>query len=183
MRGSVPGLTTPYPLGAMLPAYLQEDQFATRWIAGFDDVLAPVIGVLDCVDAYIDPHLAPEDFAFWLASWVAAVTDEKWPIERQRRAVASAVELQAARGTVGGLVAQLELATGGTVELIGAGSVTWGREPDPSFPAHAEPRLLIRITVPDPSTVSVAAVNSIVEVTKPAHVPHEIEVAGDDRLS
>ena len=183
MRGSVPGLPTPYPLLETLPAYLQEDQFASRWILGFDDVLAPVVGVLDCVEAYVDPLLTPDDFAAWLASWVAAVTDEKWPVGRRRQAVATAVELHRSRGTVAGLLAQLELATGGTVELVGAGSVTWGREPDPDFPPAGEPALLIRITVPDPSTVSLAALSSIVDVAKPAHLPHEIEVAGDDRLS
>src|SRR5918998_3584146 len=88
MRGSVPGLLTPYPLGAMLPAYLQEDQFAMRWVAGFDDSLAPVVSVLDCIEAYVDPWVAPADFTAWLALWVGAMQDETWPDSRRRQAVA-----------------------------------------------------------------------------------------------
>lgn len=179
MRGSVPGLPTPYPLGSMLPAYLQEDQFAMRWVAGFDDALAPVISVLDCIDAYVDPYLAPDDFPPWLAEWVGAMQDETWPGERQRRAIATAVTLHRGRGTVGGLRAQLELATGGRVEIAGGGAVTWSRTPDDSFPPQVTPGLHIRVHVPDPSSVSMAALDALVDTVKPAHLPHTIEVASE----
>jgi phage tail-like protein len=178
MRGSVPGLLTPYPLGGLLPAYLQQDQFAMRWVAGFDDALAPVVSVLDCLEAYVDPYLAPDDFPQWLAGWVGAMHDENWPVDRQRRAVATAVALHRARGTVAGLRTQLELATGGTVEIGGGGRVTWSRTPDPNFPPAQEPLLMIRIAVPDPAAVSVAALDALVEAAKPAHLPHTIEVVG-----
>lgn len=175
MRGSVPGLLTPYPFGAMLPAYLQEDRFAMRWVAGFDDALAPIVSVLDCVDAYVDPHLAPEDFAGWLGGWVGAMHDENWPAERRRQAVAAAVVLHQGRGTVAGLRAQLELATGGTVELSGAGGVTWSRTPE--APAPDQPAgLHVRITVDDPAAVALAAVDAVVAAAKPAHLPHTVEV-------
>jgi phage tail-like protein len=178
MRGSVPGLLTPYPFSAMLPAYLQEDQFAVRWVAGFDDALAPIVGVLDCVDAYVDPTLAPEDFAEWLAGWVGAVQDENWPPARRRRAVAAAVVLHRSRGTVAGLVAQLELATGGTVEVAGGGCVSWSRTPEetslPTAPAH----LYVRITVEDPASCDLTAVESVLAGAKPAHLPHTVEVVG-----
>lgn len=176
-RGSVPGLLTPYPFGAMLPAYLQEDQFAVRWVAGFDDALAPIVSVLDCVDAYVDPHLAPDDFSEWLGSWVGAMHDENWPVERRRQAIAAAATLHQARGTVGGLLAQLELATGGTVELYGAGGVSWSRTPNAEAPE--QPALLhVRITVSDPDAVSLTAVDAIVAAAKPAHLPHVVEVVG-----
>jgi phage tail-like protein len=161
----------------MLPAYLQEDQFAMRWVAGFDDALAPIVSVLDCIDAYIDPYLAPDDFPPWLAGWVGAMQDENWPASRQRKAIATAVVLHRGRGTVAGLLAQLELATGGTVELFGGGGVTWSREPDIAAP-DGPPALHIRITVPDPSLVDPAAVHAVVDAAKPAHLPHTIEVIG-----
>lgn len=183
MRGSVPGLLSPYPLRELLPAYLQEDRFAVRWVAGFDDVLAPVVSVLDCIDAYVDPYLAPDDFPVWLAGWVGALVDDTWTDDQQRRAVASAAAIHRVRGTVAGLRAQLELATDGQVEFTGDGGVTWSSTPDPTFATKVEPRLLIRITVADPDSVSVAALNRIVDAAKPAHLPHVIEVVGDDRLS
>ena len=182
MRGSVPGLPTPYPLGALLPSYLQQDQFAMRWIAGFDDVIAPVVSVLDCLEAYVDPHLAPDDFPAWLAGWVGAVVDETWTGRRQRLAVATAVQLHRDRGTVAGLHAQLELATGGTVEIAGAGGVTWSATPDAPAPDRAESGLRITVLVPDPAAVSLPALHRIVDAAKPAHLPHTIEVARDDRL-
>ncbi len=177
MRGSVPGLLTPYPLGAMLPAYLQEDQFAMRWVAGFDDALAPIVSVLDCIEAYVDPYLAPDDFPQWLAGWVGAMQDENWPAARQRRAIATAVTLHRTRGTVPGLVAQLELATGGTVSLSGSGGVSWSRDPDTPVP-DTSPTLHIRITVEDPSLIDLAALHAVIEAAKPAHLSHTIEVTG-----
>jgi phage tail-like protein len=179
MRGSVPGLLSPYPLGAMLPAYLQEDQFAVRWVRGFDDALAPVISVLDCIDAYVDPFLAPDDFPPWLASWVGAMQDENWPDDRQRRAIASAVTLHGGRGTMAGLRAQLELATGGRVDITGGGAVTWSTTPDDSFPPQVPAALHVRVTVADPSTVNVPTLDALVDGLKPAHLPHTIEVASE----
>jgi phage tail-like protein len=183
MRGSVPGLRTPYPIAEMLPAYLQQDPFAVRWVGGFDDVLAPVVSVLDCIEAYVDPRLAPDDFPDWLAGWVGALIDENWTDDRRRRAVADSVRLHRDRGTVAGLCAQLELASGGRVEITGGGAVTWSRDPDSGFPAEIDSWLWIRVYVEDPSTVSVPALNSIVDAAKPAHLPHSIEVTVDDRLS
>lgn len=176
MRGTVPGLPTPHPLRELLPAFLQEDEFAVRWVAGFDDALAPVVATLDCLDAYVDPRLAPDDFPAWLAGWVGALHDESWPAERRRRAVAEAVTLHRSRGTVAGLRAQLELATGGAVEVHGAGEVRWSR--DPGAPAPDEPPgLRVVIHLPDgDAAISEAAAHAIVEAAKPAHLPHTVEV-------
>jgi phage tail-like protein len=182
MRGSVPGLPTPYPLAGLLPAFLQEDGFAVRWTAGLDDVLAPVIAVLDCLDAYVDPGLAPRDFRSWLAGWVGALTDEQWDDRRHWRAIAAAVTHYRARGTVAGLRAQLEVASGGRVEFVESGGVSWSTTPRDDWAADVEPHLAIGITVRDPEAVQWAALESVVMAAKPAHLPHTIEVTRDDRL-
>src|SRR3712207_9317558 len=94
MRGTVAGLPTPYPLVSLLPAvYQEEDPFIGRFTAGLDDVLAPVIATLDCLEAYVDPMLAPEDFLAWVASWVGVILDEHAPMSLHRSAVARAAEL------------------------------------------------------------------------------------------
>ena len=67
MRGAIPGLDTSVPFGPMLPAIYQEDEFSMRFVAGFDDVLAPVLLALDCLIDYFDPALTPTDFLEWLA--------------------------------------------------------------------------------------------------------------------
>ncbi|MFF4243645.1 phage tail protein [Streptomyces sp. NPDC001822] len=60
----------------MLPAVFADDDLAQRFVAGIDEVLAPLHNVLDCLDAYFTPSLAPADFTRWLGSWVGAETDE-----------------------------------------------------------------------------------------------------------
>ena len=84
-------------------------------------MLAPVFATLDCLDAYVDPWLAPEDFLEWLAGWVGVVIDEGWPIERSRAFIANIVELYRWRGTIRGLVAELAIYTGGDVEISESG--------------------------------------------------------------
>ena len=51
MRGTVPGLSTRLPMGVQLPGLLQDDPLLQRMVSAFDEVLAPVIGVLDDLDA------------------------------------------------------------------------------------------------------------------------------------
>src|SRR5580693_7599811 len=93
MRADIAGLDTPYPLGTLMPAIYQEDPATMRWTAGLDDVLAPVISTIDCLGAYLDPLLAPEDFVLWLADWFGLTLDENWPVDRRRAAVATSVAL------------------------------------------------------------------------------------------
>src|SRR5579875_1496315 len=165
MRGSVAGLGTPYPIGGLMPAIYQEDEFTMRWTGGLDDVLAPVISALDCLGAYVDPLLAPADFLPWLAGWFGAVLDENWPPGRQR-------------GTVAGLRALLELATGGEVEIADSGGTSWSPLPGAQLPGEDVPRVAVRVTVSDPAEVDVAALDELLATVKPAHVIHKLEVTG-----
>ncbi|MFD8820664.1 hypothetical protein ACFV23_56645, partial [Streptomyces sp. NPDC059627] len=65
MRGSIDGLGSSVPIGRMLPAVFADDDLALRFVAGLDDVIAPIPNVLDCLPSYFDPALAPLDFAEW----------------------------------------------------------------------------------------------------------------------
>jgi len=129
MRGTTPDLGTAYPLGALLPALLQEDPLLMRFTEAIDEVLAPAISALDCLAAYVDPALAPPDYLGWLAGWVGIDLDETWPVELQRAEIARAVTLHRGRGTVDGLRQQLELVTGGQVEVVDTGGISWSVEP------------------------------------------------------
>lgn len=176
MREVVTGLGTPYPLVTLLPAFMQGDQFVSRMTAGLDEVIAPVISVLDCLDAYVDPLLAPPDFVEWLGAWVGTLLDDDWEDPKRRRSVLAAAALHRVRGTPAGLRAALELATGGTVEVVDPGRTAWSRAPtDPG--THAEDQVLVvRVLVDDPARVRRAALDELVAATKPAHLPHRIEV-------
>jgi phage tail-like protein len=176
MRRAVAGLDTPYPIGTLLPAVFQEDPVAMRWTAALDEVLAPAISTLDCLAAYLDPMLAPDDFVRWLAGWLGTVLDENWPLDRQRAAVAQSVRLYRLRGTAEGLRALVELVTGGEVELAESGGVHWSTAPNAALPGRAEARVAVRVTVPRGTSVDLTALEELIVAEKPAHVPHGLEV-------
>lgn len=177
MRGTAPGLATPYPLGELLPGVYQEDPFAMRWMAALDEVLAPVISSLDCLDAYFDPGLTPLDFLRWLAGWVGVDASEGQPAEHARAAVAHAVELYRVRGTVAGLRAYLEVRTGARVTIADNGGVAWSTVPGAGLPGEDTPRLAVRITTDDPAALNRGLLDHMINAAKPAHVIHRLEVA------
>ena len=183
MRGTVTGLSSPHPLGGLMPAVFQDDNFTMRWTAALDDVLAPVMASLDCIEAYVDPMLAPEDFLVWLAGWSGMVLDENWPLPRQRAVVAATAELYRSRGTSAGLRRHLELVTGGQVEITESGGVTWSVTPTLAETSggpgdHQGPWVTVRVSVPDPDQINVRALDALIGAIKPAHVIHRLEVAG-----
>jgi phage tail-like protein len=174
-RGLVDGLGVPYTLGALLPGVYQEHEFTMQFTAAFDDVLAPVISTLDCLDAYVDPLLTPPDFLEWLAGWVGALVDENAPEARRRELVARAVDLHRRRGTVRGLREHLEVLTGGRVEVNDSGGTASSVTPGADFPGQAVPRLAVRVTGPE-WDVPKALLDAAVAHSKPAHVVHVVDV-------
>lgn len=176
MRGAVPGLTSPHPIGLALPALYLEDDFTQRFTAGLDEVLAPVLLTLDCLDAYFDLDLAPADFLDWLAGWVAVPVDGNWPEELRRDLVRHAAELHRWRGTTRGVALMARVFTGGEVEVTDTGSVTWSNTAGTAPPAATEPEVRIRVRVADPGAVDVARLRELVAAAVPAHVRTTIEV-------
>jgi phage tail-like protein len=175
-RGLVPGLTSPFPMGAALPSIYQEDDFAMRFVSAFDEVLAPVITALDNVDAYLDPTTAPEDYLDWLAFWVGIELDETWPMERRRQLVSRAVDLYRWRGTVKGLAETVAIYTGAEPEILESGGMVWSTTPGTPFPGKAKPEVTVRLRVKDPSTIDVPRLERLVEAAKPAHILAKVEV-------
>ena len=72
-------LITAVPMGSLLPAVFQEDEFTMRWTQAMDSVLSTLITTLDCFDSYLDPTLSPPDFVEWVGSWVGVAVDPEWP--------------------------------------------------------------------------------------------------------
>ncbi len=175
MRGVVPGLENPHPLGLALPALYHEDEFTQRWLAGLDEVLAPVLSTLDNIDAYFDPWLAPEDFVSWLGTWVGVAIDENWSPARRRALVAGAAELYRARGTAAGLAAEVAMYTGSTPEIVESGGAVWSGQPEGALPGDPSCTVTVRIAG---SAADLERLDRIVARAKPAHVTHTIEIAG-----
>jgi phage tail-like protein len=176
MRGLVEGLPNPHAIVQFLPGLLQEDAFVQRLVAGLDDVLAPILLSLDNLDAYLDPATAPPDFLEWLGEWVGIAFDENWPLDQQRALVAGAVDLFHWRGTVRGLSAHVALYTGVEPDIEETGGCSWSPNPNSDLPGHAEPSLIIRVQLSNRNDVDVSRLNRIVSASKPAHIPHRVEI-------
>lgn len=176
MRGLIPGLASPYPLGEILPALFREDYFTQNLCGGLDEVLAPIIATLDSLPAYLDPATAPDDMLGWLAGWMGVVLDGHQTAERQRELVQVGVELLQWRGTARGVRAAVGALFDGPQELIESGGAAISVDPGAPLPGSAQPELLVRLGVSDPDGFDVRRLEALVEMAKPAHIPHRVEV-------
>jgi phage tail-like protein len=175
-RGLVRNLISPHPLGQSLPALFQEDDFTQRFVSAFDAALAPIFASLDNLSAYLDPWLAPEDFLEWLGGWFGIVLDESWSTARRRALVSRAFEFYRLRGTAGGLKEQVEVLTGGQVDLHETGGVAISTTAGGALPGSPNYALLVRVTVDDPATINLGRLDALVMAAKPAHVTHKVEI-------
>ncbi|MFK4065475.1 phage tail protein [Streptomyces sp. NPDC029674] len=175
-RGALPQVRSAHPIGEQLPAVFADDDFALRFVSGLDVVLAPVFTVLDSLEAYFTPSLAPEDFLGWLTDWVGTELDGTEPLRTRRYAVASAVDLHRVRGTRRGLSAAVELAFGVRPEIVESGGATWSARPLGAFPGTPRPALHVTLRVHDAASVDPHRLRSVVAAARPAHLPFTAEV-------
>lgn len=178
MRGMVSGLRSAVPLTSRMPAVLQGDAFLQRFVLGFDDSLAPVLATLDGISAYFDPRLAPEDFLEWLSEWVGVRLDENWPVELRRELLVNAVAVHARRGTVQGVADAVRLSTAGlaSVKVRDNGAVSWSPTPGGALPGQLQPELVVEVSAMPGNELDVRRLDAVVSSSKPAHIPHRVEV-------
>lgn len=169
-------LPTPHPLGALLPALYQEDDLAQRLTAGLDDVLASVLCLLDCLDAYVDPALAPDDFVDWMASILGVEPDEAVPLDRRRAMVSGAADVYAMHGTKLGIRDAVRAVTGVEPVVTDSGGVTWSFSPSDPPPDPTPPS--VHVVVPGNSAVDVRVVERTVADAAPAFVVRRVEMRG-----
>ncbi|MER6615399.1 phage tail protein [Streptomyces xantholiticus] len=166
-RRIVPGLPTRHPLGAQLPGVYADDDLVQRLTDALDEVVAPVLGVLDSLPAYFDPRLAPDDFLALLAAWVGAEGE-----------VRGAVPGHASRGTVKGLGEQIRRVFGVTPEIEESGGTVASATALTPLPGTPQPHLTVRLRVPDAEAVDEAALSALVARNRPVHLPFTVEVIG-----
>lgn len=188
MRGSIDGLASSAPLGMMLPAVFADDDLAQRFVGGLDEVLAPILNVLDCLDTYFTPSLAPADFTRWLGWWVGAETDgiQDDDLEgeaRLRAAVAAAARLHRVRGTRDGLAEAVRLAFGVQPEITESGGAAWSARPSGPVPGERRPRLHVAIRLPAPTPADEHRLDDLVAAARPAHMPYTVQVTAAERTS
>jgi phage tail-like protein len=181
----VEGLGSRVPLTDRLPGVYQEEPFVRRFVAAFDDALAPVVLTLDGLQDYIDPRLCPPDFLAWVAEWLGIEVDDAWPVAQRREIVLGAADLHRRRGTLAGIADAVRLSLGlppggrdgsDVVEVVDSGATTWSSTPGATVPGHPDAGLTVTVTVPDPSTVDRRRLDRVVTAVKPAHVPHTVVV-------
>lgn len=178
MRGMVRDLDTPVPLFTRLPGAYQDSDFTARFVAAFDDALAPIFSTLDNLAAYLDAATAPADLLTYVGSWVGARREDDTPLEVQRLAVAEAVRVHRLRGTAAGVREVVAHLTGGDVQVSETGATAWSAAPRAPLPGSGPPHVAIRVGVPDPAQVDVGMVEHAVAETLPPYVTYEVEVVG-----
>lgn len=171
------------------PAGLDEP-FVVRFMGGLEEVLDPIVAMLDLLPAHLDVALAPPDFIAMLGEWLGLELDaglEDEPEEllaAHRRLVDQANEITRRRGTRAGIEHVLALAFRDVpLQVHDSGGVTWSR--DTGAPAPAPDPVL---TVTYPPALSdqprrVAAIRRVVEDVKPAGVRLELRVADEEESS
>ncbi|MFD4908502.1 phage tail protein [Kitasatospora purpeofusca] len=182
-RAAVPGLPSRHPIGEQLPALYADDDFAQRFTAGLDTVLAPVFSTLDNLPSYFDPRLAPADFLAWLATWVGGADDPRRPPALRREAVAGAVELHRWSGTRRGLVEALRLVLGVSADITGDGGAAWSSTAGGALPPAPADELVVRVwprrhggAVDAAHEVDADRVRELVQSLCPVHTICRVEV-------
>lgn len=175
-RAALPGLPSAHPIGDLLPALYADDDFAQRFTAGLDTVLAPVFATLDNLPAYFQPRLAPPDFLAWLAGWVGMEADPAWSEEPLRSAVERAVELHRWRGTRRGLQERLRLSFGVGTEIVDGGAAAWSSTPDPAPPPAPTREVLVRVWPVRTPDVDAERLLAVVKASCPVHLSCRVQI-------
>lgn len=174
MRGTVDGLASPHPLAGLLPGLYDDDSLAQALCAGLDEVLAPVIGTLDNLPAYLDLATAPDDMVAWLSRWVGMPVQAPMPVERQRELLQSAVDLQGWIGTPRGVQLSLEALFGATTVVEDSGGCAWSTDPHAPLPGGPVPSVTVRVS--GATSADQERVESVVASVVPAHVLRQVVV-------
>ncbi len=169
-----------------LPAIYKKDEFTGRFLRIFEDILQPIEGVVDNVPYYLDPAVTPEPFLPWLASWLGLALDERWPIDRRRRLVASAAELYRWRGTRRGVTEFLKIYSGVTPQIAEATSrprTSLGSDTKLGVDTYLGGgggafHFTVTIGGENLSNIDIGIVRAIIEVQKPAHTTYSLNVLG-----
>lgn len=168
MRGAVRRLATAHPLGEQLPAIYADDEMAQKMTQAFDEVLAPVLTTLDCLDSYLDPALTPPDLLPWLAGWVAIGFGEQMSEAQRRALVAAAVSLHRERGTLSALARLVHTLTGIEARVTDSGGTAWSTQAGGSLPGTEDSRVTIHL--PGYTTVDRQWLQAVLVLGVPAHI-------------
>lgn len=162
-----------------MPAIYREDDFAMRLLTGLEEVLDPIVALLDALHHHVDPRIAPLDMVELVAVWLGAETADA-PTSQQREIVERAPELSRLRGTRAGLELVLRLNFPElSLTVFDLGGVTWSTEGDP--PPATAPGFEVACATALTAEQH-AALERVIRRSKPAHVVHRVVVRQSPRV-
>ena len=166
------------PLIQRLPSMYQDGMFIDEFTAGLDIVLAPIIATLDCLDAYVDPEVAPPTSS---GGWGTGSACASTRTGRSSAGGGSSPPPPCCsrRGTAHGLSDEIELYTGGAAEVDDPGRCGPRRcRPARRSAASRGVDRTVRVTVDvtNATDVNWPALQVLIRDAVPAHLPVEIEL-------
>jgi phage tail-like protein len=157
-----------------LPSLYQGEDFGMRFVGALEEVLDPIVAVLDALPAHFNPGHAPPDILALLAAWVGVDLDESQDIRHQRELVRRSAELGRRRGTVKGLELALELHFPDVpLRVEDNGRVFWAGGPE--APGNSPASFVVYCDKPVDETVQ-AAIARCIEQYKPVHSTYRLRV-------
>jgi phage tail-like protein len=158
-----------------LPSIYQQEDFSMRFVGALEEVLDPIVALLDALPAHFSADLAPADVLELMTGWLGIELNESQPTFERREIVRHAAELARRRGTLRGLELALSLGfpalplrveeTGGVHFDAAAGELP--EAPAPSFVVYCDQSI---------TEDRQAAVARLIEQMKPAHVSYRLRV-------
>ncbi|APR88474.1 NHL repeat domain protein [Minicystis rosea] len=175
-----------------LPAVLQQGPFIGPFLTAFERILSgpppgttPPPGVtppegieqiLDRIDTFFDPDLAPEDFIPWLAGWVALALRDDWDLATRRAFIGKVVPLYKKRGTRAGLRELLDTQAA-AVSVVDHDDDLIPPRFNAASPEHYF-EVIVRVSGNDALAMArtVRQIISIVDREKPAHSYYGLDI-------
>jgi phage tail-like protein len=144
-----------------------------RFVGALEELLDPIVAVLDGLPKHFDPNHAPRDILELMAAWLGVDLDESQELRHQREMVRRADELARRRGTVGGLELALTLHVPGTpLRVEDNGGVHWASNPAPENKSHS---FVVYCDKPVDEATQ-AAIARCIEQYKPVHTTYRLRV-------
>jgi phage tail-like protein len=157
-----------------LPSLYQDGDFGMRFVGALEELLDPIVAVLDALPAHFDPNHAPRDILELLSAWLGVDLDETQDVRHQREMVRRAAELGRRRGTVKGLelalalhFPELPLRVEDSGGVIYAGRPAASDKPSASFVVYCDKPVEENVQ---------AAIARCIEQYKPVHSTYRLRV-------
>jgi phage tail-like protein len=191
-RAEVPGVASQrrYLRHALPGVYLQdpaEASFVLGFLEALEEVLDPILAILDSFPAYLHPDCAPTDLVDLLVAWLGVSLEGVQELHdphkrREREALVHAAELARRRGTVRGLELALRLHfpdIADSFRIADNGGVHFPGEPDEDADEIADripPGGFVVICDANITKPLASAIERCIQRHAPAHTPFKLHL-------